>query len=203
MQNFILEMMNQYGYLGIYLLLLVESVFPPIPSEVILLFGGALTTTAALNLGQTILIATAGSLSGAIVLYLISHAVGAERLKKVFSGRTGKLLGLKPEYIDRSIQWFERYQNKAVFFCRCIPLMRSLISIPAGFAAMSVPQFVLLTALGSAIWNTLILCTGSALGAAWKTALLYIQEASLLVLLSAAMLSTACLVCRHIKKKKS
>lgn len=203
MQNFILEMMNQYGYLGIYLLLLVESVFPPIPSEVILLFGGALTTTAALNLGQTILIATAGSLSGAIVLYLISHAVGAERLKKVFSGRTGKLLGLKPEYIDRSIQWFERYQNKAVFFCRCIPLMRSLISIPAGFAAMSVPQFVLLTALGSAIWNTLILCIGSALGAAWKTALPYIQEASLLVLLSAAMLSTACLVCRHIKKKKS
>lgn len=203
MQNFILEMMNQYGYLGIYLLLLVESVFPPIPSEIILLFGGALTAAAVLNLGQTILIATAGSLSGAIVLYLISHAVGAERLKKVFSGRTGKMLGLKPEYIDRSIQWFERYQNKAVFFCRCIPLMRSLISIPAGFAAMSVPQFVLLTALGSAIWNTLILCTGSALGAAWKTALPYIQEASLLVLLSAALLSAACLVCRRFKKKKS
>lgn len=203
MQNYILEIMSQYGYLGIYILLLTESIFPPIPSEVILLFGGALTTTAALNLGQTILIATAGSLSGAIVLYLLSHAVGADRLKKLVSGRTGRLLGLKPEYIDRSIHWFERYQNKAVFFCRCIPLMRSLISIPAGFAAMSVPQFVLLTTLGSALWNTLLLCTGSALGTAWKTALPYIKNLSLLIFLFAALLLSIVLAARHLKKKRS
>ena len=181
MQDFMLNMVDQFGYLGIFLLILIENIFPPIPSEAVLLFGGALTVTTAMNVPGTIVAATAGSLVGAIALYALGWIFQAERLKRLFAGRFGQVLHLKPEYVDKSVYWFTKYQGKAVLICRCIPVIRSLISIPAGFAKMRIIPFLLLTTLGSAVWNTLLVSVGAALGTAWETALPYFDQYTHLV----------------------
>ena len=181
MQDFMLNMVDQFGYLGIFLLILIENIFPPIPSEAVLLFGGALTVTTAMNVPGTIVAATAGSLAGAIALYALGWIFQAERLKRLFAGRFGQVLHLKPEYVDKSVYWFTKYQGKAVLICRCIPVIRSLISIPAGFAKMRIIPFLLLTTLGSAVWNTLLVSVGAALGTAWETALPYFDQYTHLV----------------------
>ena len=147
MQQWMLTFVNQFGYLGIFLLILIENIFPPIPSEAVLLFGGALTVTTAMNVPGTILAATAGSVLGAIVLYAFGRIFQAERLKRLFAGRFGQITKLRPEHVEKAESWFRRYQGKAVLICRCIPIVRSLISIPAGFAKMPMPGFLLLTTL--------------------------------------------------------
>ena len=161
MQQWMLIFVNQFGYLGIFLLILIENIFPPIPSEAVLLFGGALTVTTAMNVPGTILAATAGSVLGAIVLYAFGRIFQAERLKRLFAGRFGQITKLRPEHVEKAESWFRRYQGKAVLICRCIPIVRSLISIPAGFAKMPMPGFLLLTTLGSAVWNTVLVCIGA------------------------------------------
>ena len=181
MQEWMLSFINQFGYLGIFLLIFIENVFPPIPSEAILLFGGALTVTAALNIPGTILAATAGSLLGAVVLYALGRIFQAERLKKLFSGKFGKITHLRPENVEKAERWFKKYQGKAVLICRCIPLVRSLISVPAGFAKMSLLRFLLLTMLGSAVWNTVLVCIGAGLGTAWEKAMPYFDNYTYIV----------------------
>ena len=202
MQDFMLEVVNNYGYLGIFLLILIENVFPPIPSEAVLLFGGALTVTTAMQVPGTIAAATAGAVAGAIVLYALGRIFKAERLRKLFAGRFGSVLHLKPEYVDRSVAWFERYQTKAVLICRCIPLMRSLISIPAGCASMNMLQFLVLTTIGSAVWNTLLVMVGSALGTAWETALPYFDQYTHIVVIAAVVLVVAVAAYLLLKKRR-
>jgi len=178
MQDWMLSFVNSFGYWGIFLLIFIENVFPPIPSEAVLLFGGALTLTTAMNIPGTILAATAGSLAGAVVLYALGRIFQAERLKKLFAGKFGQVLHLQPAYVDQAERWFSRYESKAVLICRCIPLVRSLISIPAGFSCMRIPWFLLLTALGSSVWNTVLVCTGAWLGTAWEKAMPYFDRYS-------------------------
>lgn len=202
MQTFMLDTVNQFGYLGIFLLIFIESVFPPIPSEAVLLFGGALTTTTAMNIPGTILAATAGSLSGALVLYALGSIFQANRLKILFAGKVGKMLHLKPEYVDKSIAWFVKYQYKAVLICRCIPLVRSLISIPAGCAAMNIWQFLLLTTIGSTLWNTLLITVGAWLGTAWKKATPYFDKYTYFAIAILGILVLLYITFYLIKKKK-
>lgn len=202
MQDLLLDIINQYGYLGIFLLIFIENVFPPIPSEAILLFGGALTVNTSMNIPGTVLSATFGSLIGAIALYLLGRMLGPKRLKTLFAGRLGKILHLKPEYIDTSVTWFSRYQNRAVLICRCIPLVRSLISIPAGFVSMSLPQFLLLTILGSLVWNTILVIAGAALGTAWEQAMPYLEQYTHLILLLLGILCLTYILYSMSKKDK-
>lgn len=178
MQDGIISIINSFGYLGIFLLIFIENIFPPIPSEVVLLFGGALTLSTSMNVPLVIVFATFGSLAGAVVLYGLGRILKAERLKTLFAGKFGQVMHLKPEYVNRSIQWFSRYQNKAVFICRCIPLMRSLISIPAGCNEMNIPLFLVLTMIGSTVWNTALVLSGAFLGSAWESALPYLSQYS-------------------------
>ena len=144
MQEFIIEMMNNFGYFGIFFLIALENVFPPIPSEVILLFGGFMTTYTKLNIAIVIIAATLGSLLGAIVLYYIGKILNKERLKKIVSGKIGKILRLKEEDIEKADIWFDTKGQKTVFFCRFIPIVRSLISIPAGMSEMKMQKFLYL-----------------------------------------------------------
>ena len=148
MEEFILSMMNQFGYIGVFLLIAIENIFPPIPSEVILLFGGFMTTYSELNIILMIIFATLGSLLGAIVLYYIGKILNKERLKKIVSGKIGKVLRLKNSDIDKADEWFDTKGNKTVFFCRFIPIVRSLISIPAGMSEMPLGKFFLYTTTG-------------------------------------------------------
>ncbi|HIS04089.1 MAG TPA: DedA family protein [Candidatus Pullichristensenella avicola] len=182
-----IAIMSAYGYLGVFFLIFVENVFPPIPSEVVLLFGGAMTAHPDLNLSVPVVIfaATCGSVAGAIVLYLLGRILKAERLRKLFEGRFGRILRLKPEDVDKATAWFVKYEKKAVLICRCVPIVRSLISIPAGIAEMNVPLFLLLTTLGSAVWNTILVCVGAFLGERWSAALPFFEKYSDVILVIA------------------
>ena len=202
MQDFMLQTVDSYGYLGIFFLIFIENIFPPIPSEAVLLFGGAMTAHTSMNVPGTILAATAGSLAGAVALYFLGYIFQAPRLKRLFAGKVGRVLHLKPEYVDQAVEWFERYQNKAVLICRCIPVVRSLISIPAGCAKMNFLLFFLLTAVGSTVWNTLLVCVGAALGAAWEEAMPYFDQYSHIVLAALALLCVGYVLYRLVKKKR-
>lgn len=167
MENWIVEIMEQYGYLGILILIAVENIFPPIPSEVILTFGGFMTTRTGLTPVGVIVIATLGSLIGAIVLYYIGRFLDVERLEKIVD-RWGKYLRVKKEDIYRADSWFDKHGNKAVFLCRMVPLIRSLISIPAGMSGMKLAPFLFYTTLGTLIWNTILVSLGAMLGDSWE-----------------------------------
>ena len=167
MQEIILSIMGKYGYIGVFLLIMIENVFPPIPSEVILLFGGFMTTYTKLNIFGMVISSTLGSIFGAIILYYIGKIFNKERLKKIISGKLGKILRLKVSDIDNADNWFDSKGNKTVFFCRFIPLVRSLISIPAGMSEMPMFKFLLYTLFGSLIWNTVLIIVGSIVGENW------------------------------------
>ena len=183
MQDFILMVMNQFGYIGVFLLIAIENIFPPIPSEVILLFGGFMTTYTRLNVVGMIIAATLGSLIGAIVLYYIGKIFNKERLKKIISGKIGKVLRLKAKDIDNADKWFDTKGNKTVFFCRFVPIVRSLISIPAGMSEMEIPKFLMYTVLGSLIWNTVLIVVGSIVGENWTDILSIMDNYSHIVLI--------------------
>ena len=183
MQEFIISIMNQFGYLGVFLLIAIENIFPPIPSEVILLFSGFMTTYTSLNIVGMIIASTLGSLVGAIALYYIGKILNKERLKKIVAGKIGKVLRLKAKDIDKADAWFDTKGNKTVFFCRFIPIVRSLISIPAGMSEMPMPKFLVYTILGSAIWNTVLVVLGNQVGEKWTSILHIFDQYSHIVLI--------------------
>ncbi len=168
MQEVIISIMNQFGYLGILLLIMIENVFPPIPSEIILCFGGFMTTSTKLTIVGVIISATIGSVLGAIILYFIGKILNKERLIKIVSGKVGKILRLKEKDIEMADKWFDTKGAKTVFICRFIPIVRSLISIPAGMSEMPFPKFLILTTLGTVIWNTVLTILGSIMGENWS-----------------------------------
>lgn len=183
MEQIIINIMEQVGYLGVFLLIAIENIFPPIPSEVILVFGGFMTTYTTLNIPIMILAATLGSLLGAIVLYYIGKIFNKERLKKIISGKIGKVLRLKASDIEKADKWFDTKGNKTVFFCRFIPIVRSLISIPAGMSEMPMQKFLIYTILGSLIWNTVLIVVGSIVGDKWETIVGYLDNFSNVILI--------------------
>lgn len=168
MQELMISLMSKYGYLAVFSLVAIENIFPPIPSEVILLGGGFLTTTIGLNIVIMIIAATLGSLVGAIVLYYIGKIFNQERLKKIISGKIGKVLRLKEKDIEKADEWFDNKGNKTVFFCRFIPIVRSLISIPAGMSEMPIVKFLIYTTVGSLIWNSILIIIGNRVGDNWE-----------------------------------
>ena len=176
MQEIIISFMDQFGYLGIMLLVALENVFPPIPSEVILAFGGFMTTYTSLHVVGGIISATIGSVVGAIILYLIGKLLNKERLISIVSGKVGKILRLKPKDIEKADKWFDERGNIAVFFCRFVPIVRSLISIPAGMSDMPIRSFLLFTTIGTLIWNTVLVILGSKMGENWTKIVDFISE---------------------------
>lgn len=171
MHTWIMEIMDSYGYWGIALLIAVENLFPPIPSEVILTFGGFMTTYTSMNVPGVIASSTVGSTIGAILLYMAGCLVNPIKLQNLIGGRLGKILHFNKDDIENSMAWFERQGKSTVFFCRCIPIIRSLISIPAGMSQMKLRIFLPLTIAGSTVWNTLLVSAGAAAGASWEKVL--------------------------------
>jgi len=167
LETIILSIIEKFGYLGIFLLIAIENIFPPIPSEVILLFGGFMTTYTKLNFFLIIFFSTLGSVIGALILYRIGVIINKDRLKLIVEGKVGKMLKLKLQDIEKADSWFEKKGNKTVLFCRCIPILRSLISIPAGMNKMNIIKFLFYTTLGSLIWNSILLVLGLIVGENW------------------------------------
>lgn len=202
MEELILSIMNQFGYIGVLLLIAIENAFPPIPSEVILLFGGFMTTYTELNVIGMILFSTLGSLIGAIVLYYVGKILNKERLKKIVSGKVGKILRLKNEDIEKADHWFDTKGNKTVFFCRFIPIVRSLISIPAGMSEMPMLKFLIYTTFGSLIWNTVLVVIGNRVGENWTSILDILDKYSHIVLVLLIIIAIVCVYLFYSKKLK-
>ena len=167
MRELVLELMGEYGNLAVFLLILVENLFPPIPSEVILTFGGVMTVCTDMTVG-VILFSTAGSLAGAVILYSVGRFLPDEVFRKLLCGQIGHLLHFRLEDVDLAKGWFRERGRSAVFLCRLIPIVRSLISIPAGIARMQFVPFLVFTAAGSLLWNTVLVYAGRIAGDSWE-----------------------------------
>lgn len=156
MNTAILNIINRFGYIGILLLIAIENIFPPIPSEIILTFSGFIAHEAKLNIPLIILFSTLGSIIGAIVLYFLGFIL--------INSKIASFLHLKKDNIENSIRTFQKKGRSSVFFCRLVPILRSLISIPAGLSKMNFGIFLLLTTIGSLIWNTILILLGNIVG---------------------------------------
>ncbi len=182
MEEWIVYMMNTYGYIGILILIAVENIFPPIPSEVILTFSGFLTTTSDVKMTGVIIFSTIGSMIGAVILYGIGRLLDVKKLE-IIVDRWGYLLRLTRKDIKKADEWFARVGIWAVLIGRVVPIVRSLISIPAGMAKMNLGVFLLFTALGSLIWNSVLVYIGARVGSSWGKIVSYIDTYSNLVVL--------------------
>ncbi|EIQ2374312.1 DedA family protein [Listeria monocytogenes] len=180
METWITSIMADFGYIGIFVLIMVENLFPPIPSEIILTFGGFMTTVTSLNVVMVIIVATLGSVVGAILLYKVASYFGKERLMKIVL-KYGRILRLKESDIERAENFFLKYGSWAVFLCRMIPLIRSLISIPAGMTKMKMSKFLILTTAGSLLWNTVLIGLGAMLGESWSEIVVFMDSFSTII----------------------
>ena len=170
--SWVQDVINQFGYFGVALLVIIENVFPPIPSEIVLPFAGFVAQQGAgaaqsdTSVIGMMIAATIGSVVGALILYFVSAAIGPDRLR-AFVEKFGKWFGVKAADLVRAEAWFDRRSSLAVLVGRCVPLIRSIVSIPAGFRRMKLSSFVVLTALGSAVWNIALIGAGAVLKDQW------------------------------------
>ncbi len=167
MASWIEGVIETTGVFGIALLMLLENVFPPIPSELIMPLAGYTAARGQANIVLVILAGTIGSLAGASFWYAIGRWVGEERLKRL-ADRFGRWMTVGRDDIEKADDWFDRHGHKAVLFGRLVPTIRTLISVPAGLSEMAWPTFLLYSGIGTAIWTTLLALLGYGLGSQYE-----------------------------------
>lgn len=163
------DFIDAIGLLGVAALVALENVFPPIPSELVLLLTGFNVSETRFGYVGAVIFATIGSVVGAYFLYGIGRLLSEERLEAFLAG-VGRIVGLKKSDVHKGFQWFERHGSAVVLFGRLIPVVRSVVSIPAGAEKMPLVRFSVLTALGSLVWNAIWIAVGWGLGDQWKKA---------------------------------
>jgi membrane protein DedA with SNARE-associated domain len=162
--GWVASVIEALGEVGVGLLIALENLIPPIPSEIVLSLAGYLAGEGRMNVLLVLVAATAGSLFGALALYWLGYKLGEERLRRWLD----RIPLVDPEDLDKADRWFERHEKSAVLLGRCAPVVRSLISIPAGANHMPLGQFILFTTLGSGVWNALFIAGGYQLGERWQ-----------------------------------
>jgi membrane protein DedA with SNARE-associated domain len=183
--GWVTDVIERLGYVGIAVLVALENVFPPIPSEVILPLAGFLAGQGRFWLPAAVLAATLGSLAGALVLYAVGHYFGEDRIRRLVR-RYGKWFTVSERDLDRAEGWFDRHGGAVVFFGRLVPIIRSLVSIPAGVRRMPLGRFLLYTALGSTLWNGALIGAGWLLGDNWEAAGPYVEALQYVVIAAVA-----------------
>ena len=163
------DLIDTIGLVGVAVLIALESVVPPIPSELVLLLSGFNVSEGTFGFVAAVVAATVGSVVGALALYGVGAWVSEERLERLLA-TIGRFVGLRRDDIDRGFRWFERHGRAVVFFGRLIPLVRSVVSLPAGADRMPLRTFVPYTLAGSLLWNTIWIAVGRELGANWRKA---------------------------------
>ena len=174
------NIIEQIGLIGAALLIAIEVVILPIPSELILLLSGFNVSIGNFGFVAALIATTIGSLIGALFLYGVGFIFTEERLEQIVS-KYGKYVGFKVKDLQKTASWFEKHGAQLVFFGRLIPLIRSLVSIPAGLTKMKLSKFILFTVLGSGIWNSIWISLGFLLGDQWTKAEKYTKYIDLLV----------------------
>jgi membrane protein DedA with SNARE-associated domain len=187
------DIIERLGAIGVALLVILENVFPPIPSEIVLPFAGFVAQRGDGSVVVMIVAATVGAVVGALILYYVAAFIGPARLS-AFITRFGKWFGVKPADLARAEQWFDRHAIAAVLLGRCVPLIRSVVSVPAGFRRMPLVSFVVYTALGSAVWNTALIGAGAALGNQWENVEPYVAILQWAVIVVIALLLVSFIV---------
>ncbi|MDN5916064.1 MAG: DedA family protein [Pseudonocardia sp.] len=196
MTEWVFTVVDRLGAAGIGLLIFLENVVPPVPSEVILPLGGFRAQAGAMNVVAVWGAATLGAVAGALVLYALGAWLGYERLHRL-AGRRWFVLSSRKD-LDRGRALFDRHGSVIVVVGRCIPLVRSLVSIPAGISGMPLARFVLLSAVGSAVWNALFVGLGWFLGDRWGLIERYMGPISAAVLV-VAVIGIGWLVLRRLR----
>jgi membrane protein DedA with SNARE-associated domain len=181
MATWVMETIYATRYLGLVLLMFIENVFPPIPSEVIMPLAGFMATQDRLSFLGVVVAGGLGSVLGALPLYYLGRAIGEERLKRA-ADAYGRWLTVSRQDLDKAQQWFERHGGMAVLFGRFVPGVRSLISVPAGIAQMSLVTFLAYTAIGSVGWAAILAALGYGLGAQFPRVEEYLNPVSYVVL---------------------
>ena len=161
------DVIEQLGYVGVALLVVAENVFPPIPSEIVLPFAGFVAQRGSESVVIMILAATVGSVGGALIMYWIAAVIGDERLHS-FTRKFGNWVQIREVDLTRAEEWFDRHATSAVLIGRCVPLIRSVVSIPAGFRRMKLIPYIAYTFAGSLVWNILLIGAGALLGDNWE-----------------------------------
>lgn len=192
------DVVDRLGAAGIGLLIFLENVVPPIPSEVILPLGGFRAQAGAMNPIAVWFAATIGALAGALLLYAVGAWLGYERVHRL-AGRRWFLLSSQKD-LDKGRDLFDRHGGPIVLVGRCIPLVRSLVSIPAGIAGMPLLRFTLLSALGSAVWNAIFVGLGWYMGERWELVERYMAPLSTAVVVI-AVFALGWLVVRRLRSR--
>lgn len=172
--DWVVGLMTAIGAPGVGIAIALETVFPPIPSELVLPLAGFTAGQGRYPVWAAIVWATAGSVTGALVMYYLGAAWGQKRLAAL----ADRIPLTSHEDVDRAVDWFRRHGRSAVFLGRLVPGVRSLISIPAGIDRMPMAEFLLFTTLGSGLWNTALILAGYALGARYAVVERYVNEFS-------------------------
>jgi membrane protein DedA with SNARE-associated domain len=181
MATWVMKLMHGAGYPALIFLMFAENVFPPIPSELIMPLAGYMVTREQISFVGVVLAGTLGSVLGALPLYYTGKALGEERLMD-WADRHGRWVTVSRQDLERAKGWFERHGGMAVLFCRLIPGVRSLISIPAGIERMPAAVFLAYTTVGAGLWTTLLATLGYGLGGKYTEVEQYLDPVSDVVL---------------------
>jgi len=197
--DWVVDVIDKIGYVGVALLVALENLFPPIPSEIVLPFAGFHASDGKSTLWGMILAATIGSVVGAWILYGVSAAIGPDRTNR-FVVRFGKWFQIGPDDMAKAEAWFDQRAALSVLLCRCIPLVRSLISIPAGLRRMHFGLFTVYTTIGSAVWNFALIVAGYKLRDNWHDVEPVLEKVQYVVI-AAIVVAVAWLVSRRWRLK--
>jgi membrane protein DedA with SNARE-associated domain len=181
-----LSLISSMGYPGLAFVMFLENVFPPIPSEIVLPLAGSLTLTGRFSLLGVTLVGALGSVVGALFFYALGYWFDEKRVRWLLV-RYGKYFLLSEDDLDRALTWFERFGEYVIFFGRMVPLVRSLISIPAGLAKMNLVVFTAYTAVGTALWSLLLAYAGRLLGQNWNVVTEWVDKYENVVLVIIAL----------------
>ena len=196
--------MQLLGYPGLALVMFLENVFPPIPSEIVLPLAGTLTVSSdpsvapEFNIVSVILWATLGSFAGAWLWYWIGYLISEDRVRKLLR-KIGKIIMITEEDLDRALDWFGRYGEWCVFFGRMVPIIRTIISVPAGLSKMHWLKFSIFTILGTSIWNIFLGFAGRILGDNYTVIIEWIDRFKYLVII----VCVAAVVVFYIRRMKN
>ena len=189
------------GYPGLYFVMFLENVFPPIPSEVVLPLAGSLSLTGRFSIPLITIVGMFGSLTGAFLFYGLGKWLGEERVRN-FIAKFGKYALLSVEDFDKSKDWFDKYDEWVIFFSRMVPIVRSLISIPAGVSNMNLAKFSVYTILGTALWSFILSYAGRLLGEQWPIITDFINTYQNVVLAVTLFAIAAFVTHRLVRNKK-
>ncbi|NCT91059.1 DedA family protein [Cellulomonas sp. APG4] len=193
--GWVVSVVEALGPVGVGALVALETVFPPIPSEVVLPVAGLLAGQERMSLPAAVVGATVGSVVGGLVLYWAGARLGMERLSRL----ADRVPLVEREDLERSEAWFERHGGAAVLTGRLVPVVRSFVSVPAGLARMSLVRFVLLTGLGSGAYNTALVVAGYVLGSRWTDVGRY-SDVINYVVIGAIVIALAVFVHRRLRR---